>query len=157
MEPMQTEVNTMQKFRTCKGSKCNSEPTLPNCLVCDSTEDPNCAFSPNSTHNKVCDSYQNKCFTLISGKSVVRGCLKDIDNESKKQCENDKSKCAIYASTDIVGPNRKRVNIDDTCIRCDSNTDRDCWTKPEAYKGHICERIDSSRETGCYLSIVSTI
>ncbi|XP_055307068.1 uncharacterized protein LOC129571321 [Sitodiplosis mosellana] len=149
-----SHTNRWEEFRTCKGPKCNSEPTLPRCLVCDSREDSNCAIRPNATHSKVCDLYKNECFTLISAKSVVRGCFNDVDKDIRAQCLHDRNKCATYAATDIVGLNKKMVNDFDTCIACDSKTDPDCRSKPKAFKGKICDRIEPSKAMGCYLSIV---
>lgn len=157
MDVLQDSSNRWQEFRTCKGPNCNSAQLLPKCIVCDSSEDFNCASSPNLRHSKVCDQYKNECFTLISTRNVVRGCLADLDENEKRECESNKQKCEVYPAIDIIGLNNNSVNADDTCIECDSKTNNTCRFEPELFKGKICDRIDASTEKGCYLSIVSTI
>lgn len=95
---------------------------------------------------------------MISAKYVTRGCLADLEEEDREKCKRDKIKCEVTEASNIVGANDIVVK-NFTCVECDSDTDDRCRTHPEHedFKGKICDRIDSTEISGCYLSIVSGI
>lgn len=84
--------------------------------------------------------------------------MADDDSEGVREiCEKNKVKCEIQPATDPIGLNNSSVNIEETCIECDSTNNTRCRMEPELFKGKICDRIKNSGRRGCYLSIVSMI
>lgn len=144
------------EFKICTESKCNKQRFLERCLVCNSTENPDCATTSNSSYSKVCDSYRNMCFTRILPRSVIRGCFNDIKEAAQIQCSYDKERCKICRTNDGIGCNNIAIDTD-TCIECDSTEDEGCRLKPKETDQRICAHVKSPKRKGCYLSIVSKI
>lgn len=152
---MKSYKSSVAEFKTCTGSKCNTASSHTNCLVCNSTEDVNCATNPSSLNGQTCKSYKDQCFTLISLDEVSRGCLNENDEQFQMNCKIDNEKCEICSSTDGTECNNKPVNVVDTCIHCDSNDDELCRTNPEQMNEKICDKFRPSGQKACYLRIVS--
>lgn len=151
------ELNQYNKrkdeFKICTGIKCNSRATFEKCLVCNSANSEKCVIEPNSQPSIVCENYVNECFTLISSKNILRGCLNDANVTFQAQCRNDLSKCETCPTTDGIGCNNSPFELE-TCIDCDSNIDGDCDLHPEKFKDKICNRIQPPDQSGCYLKKV---
>lgn len=147
-----------EEFKICAdGEKCNRQQFLVTCLVCNSTVNPDCATSPNaSLYSKTCDGYKNMCFTWISPRNVIRGCINDIKEFNSVQCAHDKNRCGYCSSNDGIGCNDAPIDTD-TCIECDSTEDNKCRLNPSILDQRLCAHIKSARRKGCYLSIVSEI
>lgn len=144
----------IDEFRICKGPKCNSRSSLERCLICNSKVDSDCALNPNSSYSKTCNDYNNMCFTFISQHNVIRGCLNDLKEAPRVQCQHDKERCDICSTVDSIGCNKTPVEMD-TCIECDSTETDDCRLNPNENDRRICAHIEPRNRKGCYLSIVS--
>ncbi|XP_055308419.1 uncharacterized protein LOC129572481 [Sitodiplosis mosellana] len=141
------------EFKICKGPKCNSQHGLERCLICNSTVNPDCATSPNSSYSKVCDNYKNMCFTQILQQEVIRGCLNDLKEASRVKCQYNEARCGICSTSDGIGCNNEPVEMD-TCIECDSTDDEGCRLTPKESDQKICAHIKLTKQKGCYLGIV---
>lgn len=143
--------------RTCSGPNCNAKQAFARCFHCDSGVDPLCAINPQaSSFSKVCNAYEDQCYTYISKYNVTRGCL----SEQKADFINDecktKRKCAICSGTNGLGCNDRAI-VMETCVQCDTKNGEDCSDDLNTFKGKVCSEIDSTEREGCYLSIVSKI
>lgn len=135
-------------------AKCNSKPSLPKCIVCNSTEDINCA-NPTDTRNiQVCEKYKNQCFTLVTKVDIKRGCLDDMDWSIKANCDMNDGRCDICETTKGPGCNDLKLNTE-KCIECWSSVNPRCRTHPEILNDKICDKFQPIRRSGCYLKIVS--
>lgn len=151
------ENSKSDECRTCIESNCNKKQKFARCLHCDSALDPLCAISPQaSSFSKVCNAYEDQCYTIISKYNVTRGCL----SEQKADFENDECKiprkCDICSETDGFGCNDRAIAME-TCVQCDTKKGDDCSDDLDMFKGKVCSDIDSTEREGCYLSIVSKI
>lgn len=144
------------EFKTCTGPKCNSKDFLEKCLVCNSTVDQGCSTTPMDSNSKVCDNYENSCFTWISKNNVIRGCLNDLDVTTQRQYMKDANRFEICSTSDDIGCNKNSIEMV-SCIECDSTEDENCRLNPKETDRKLCAHIEPSRLKGCYLSIVSRI
>lgn len=143
--------------RTCIGSNCNKKRTFARCLHCDSALDPQCAINPQaSSFSKVCDAYEDECYTYISKYNVTRGCVSEQKIDFRhKECKNPK-KCAICLETNEFGCNNRSISME-TCVDCDTRNGENCYDDLNMFRGKVCSNIDSIEKQGCYLSVVSRI
>ncbi|XP_055308420.1 uncharacterized protein LOC129572482 [Sitodiplosis mosellana] len=142
------------EFRICKGANCNVNPFLPKCIVCDSTEDLNCAINPGPSHIQVCPKYESECFTLINEHNIIRGCLDDSDfgKSIKFEMGIPHGKSDVCSTATGPGCNNVKLNAQ-KCIECYTITDPRCRTNPELMEDKICHKFRSTKHSGCYLRI----
>lgn len=141
------------EFKICHGRKCNRKTSIETCLVCNSTKDSRCATNPSLSLAKVCDKYENQCFTYISSEYIIRGCLNDFSEKFQTNCETEKNRCQICST-----PACNNVTLEmRKCIECDSAQDERCRDQPQKFAEKICDYIEPLHPKGCYLSIVSGI
>lgn len=139
--------------KICVGEKCNSKRAFENCYSCNSLSDPNCIWNYDPIEIKVCNAYDDQCYTLIDknlSPIVLRGCLNDADSDIATKCHSSNENCAICSSDDTSVCNGK--SISQTCVVCDSNDDLRCRDRPEKLGEHLCELVNFTSLDHCYLS-----
>ncbi|XP_055309594.1 uncharacterized protein LOC129573250 [Sitodiplosis mosellana] len=157
------EAKQPNKWKYCRGSdNCNSKTTFTKCLACDSSVNFDCISNPtlSGTSVKLCNNYDDSCFSVIGFHIVVRGCSNDMDWKSRiseKVCHDSPEKCDICKNSENGEIcNSKRFN-GAKCISCDSEKDKRCHSEPELTYQKLCGLVNSPDEDlGCYLMRDST-
>lgn len=142
------------QWKYCMGTdNCNSETAFISCLACDSTVDLDCISRPtiSSSSIKLCNNYENSCFSYIGPRNVVRGCLNDLDWKYVTKCQGSPEKCDICSGENGLICNNKRYS-EAKCISCNSDKDKRCRNQPELLNQKLCGLVDAPDEDlGCYL------
>ncbi|KAI8035903.1 hypothetical protein M5D96_011334 [Drosophila gunungcola] len=119
----------------CNSSNCNFFDILPTpkqCIVCDSSEDPNCATDPTKiTLIGNCGVLPyTSCQTRVRNGITQRSCLSSLPREQLEECLNGSGTCEVCdgdrCNVDIYPADRRR------CQRCNSLTDPNCESAPDA-------------------------
>lgn len=140
--------------KTCIGSNCNSRRSFTKCVQCNTEKVAHCAIGPQETDIKVCNQYEDQCFTFIDTYNVIRGCLSEqIEDFRRKERSHAKDKYAICSPSDGHVCNNQAIAME-TCVECDSDVDEKCYSNPLKYKGKICSTLYSTGAEGCYLKVV---
>lgn len=96
------ENHNSSVYRECLTSLCNDENIEPLwCIGCDSEDDPNCngsAFTPRVRCPLEVES--SGCYHYNDGANVKRGCIADLNKETRELCESDSDKCKKCMQSD---------------------------------------------------------
>lgn len=142
------------QWKYCIGNdNCNSRVTFSKCFYCNSQIDSDCISNPTVSPSsiKLCNEYDDSCFSFIGSHSVVRGCLNDLDWDSIVKCHRSPEKCDICKGENGKICNNKSFSAA-KCISCDSKKDERCRSQPELLSQKLCGLVDAPEEDlGCYL------
>lgn len=116
-------------------------------------------------------------FFIKSDRITTRGCLspgkqRKFNDDSCSICQTSNCNSHIFPehrsspnieNIDLICSSNEddaqcimiNVNKRNSCIKCDSDIDEKCRTKPKELIGTICPQFRSPHRNGCYLSIVS--
>ncbi|XP_055309596.1 uncharacterized protein LOC129573251 isoform X2 [Sitodiplosis mosellana] len=142
------------QWKYCHGrDNCNSRSTFTKCFSCNSTVDSDCISNPTLSGSsvKLCNDYDDSCFSHIGSQTLVRGCLNDLGWKSIAKCRAFPEKCDICKGENGEICNDKRFS-EAKCISCDSWKDKRCRNKPEFSGQKLCSLANSPDEDlGCYM------
>ncbi|EDW91184.1 uncharacterized protein LOC6530559 [Drosophila yakuba] len=138
----------------CDDNDCNFFDILPvphQCIVCDSSDDPNCATDPSKiTLIGNCGVLPyTSCQTRIISGRTQRSCLSSLEREQLQECLDGTGNCVVCTgdrcNADIYPADRRR------CQRCDSVTDPTCSSAPDA--SEVCPYY--LEDEGCSAKLVN--
>ncbi|XP_055621704.1 neurogenic locus notch homolog protein 1-like [Toxorhynchites rutilus septentrionalis] len=114
--------------KICNFSRCNDPVAYlgsGNCVQCNSSLDANCIGRAKNIDTQPCnDPLNRKCYTRLVSGLTVRGCLSDLDDAAKTQCQQGHN-CTTCNSTkancnvDTYPPNRLACY---TCLHAPCNS-----------------------------------
>lgn len=133
--------------KKCKGINCNSKKIFERCLVCDLSENEHCATNPKSIETKICQQYENQCFSHIEKPNVMRGCLSDKSSDFISTCRASSANCVICSSTDDLGCNNETINFETSVKysneqRKESDLTEQKGNEQSGYESHIDDNFD---------------
>lgn len=134
-------------FKICFGDKCNSREKILSCVTCDSNDVPECISPGVNATSKICDDYLDACFTYTQNNIIRRGCLKETNSEVIEKIQNNLTKYQ-KCFTELCN----NETLTDTCIKCDSESNPNCFDDPSLIEEFICSTRKSGTK-GCYLRI----
>lgn len=98
---------------------------------------------------KICENYDNKCYTIITDeRAVQRGCC-DKDKNFIKKCADENDHCDICVNSNTNVCNDKAFF--NTCIMCNSSTDPFCCENPKLSKETVCTVKSTKVTRDCYI------
>lgn len=150
----QLAKSQLTEWKHCKGrDNCNSRESFLKCFSCNSNDDANCVSNPTSSEIavKVCNSYEDSCFSLIGAHNVSRGCLNELDWNLIVNYRSSPNRCDICTSYGEDICNDKKLKKFE-CVVCDSDTDEKCRNQPELFTPELCGLAGSDNGFGCFLS-----
>lgn len=146
------------EWKLCKGrDNCNLRESFVKCLSCNSDDDPNCTSNPTSSDIavKVCNNYDDSCYSLIGAHNVTRGCLNELNWNLIVNYRSSPNRCDICVSHGDNICNDKKLQ-EFKCIVCDSDTNEKCRNQPELLTAELCGLAVSDDGFGCFLEIDKT-
>lgn len=94
-----SSVENKRIYQICSGHLCNDELVNPMyCLACNSINDQKCADDPmaHMYFRKRChplEVHHSGCYHFTNGSYVERGCISDLNDEWRVECESDSENC----------------------------------------------------------------
>lgn len=80
-------VSHRSAFKACHGNACNSGESFQSCITCSSNHESEvCDSLFRGTQLKVCNDYEDKCYTRMTMRTVERGCLGEASNDVVNVC-----------------------------------------------------------------------
>lgn len=138
--------------KICYGRKCNYRHAFQNCVSCDSRNHTKCiTIRDDRLLTEQCEHYHDKCYTFTENNTVRRGCVGSERNEFNEMCRSHPIKCNLCQNNNGLCNN---YQIDDMCIKCDSDIDPSCYDNPDTSDAFICSANKKTTISGgCYLQI----
>lgn len=146
-------IEQVNEWKYCVGrDNCNSKDAFASCISCNSSVDgPNCISDPSQSKVKLCNNYDDSCYSFINSNEVSRGCISDLHLELLEKCRSSPGKCETCSNDSDVICNKEAFSAA-TCIACDSDSDYRCRNQPELLEEKLCSLIDSpTDDLGCFL------
>lgn len=147
------EVKFMEngiEHKMCFGDNCNSKKWFETCYTCNSTSDPNCITLEQPVESKICNAYDDVCYSHIGINAVTRGCLLETNSQFAEKCRIYSNKCDQCSQTEDKICNRESLTIEH-CIACNSDDDENCTDHPTDSSEILCGSVMTSRKEGCYM------
>ncbi|XP_055309662.1 uncharacterized protein LOC129573299 [Sitodiplosis mosellana] len=145
-----------EECKVCHKSNCNSRLSFTKCLKCTTFDDRQCAINPELAPTKgwsrICENYDDQCFTYIERFGVSRGCKLEKEPPFIDNCQNDPNKCEICNTLHGFGCNDRIITME-TCVECDSDTDMHCYERPHEFQDKVCSGLETEDRLGCYLQV----
>lgn len=140
------------EWKNCKDrDNCNSKSAFASCFKCHSTSDPGCMSGQFNGSIKICNSYEDDCFSLLGLDSAERGCLSDLKQQTIEKYRLNPKKFKICTNKFYQICNSDKIN-EAKCITCDLRKNLQCKNEPEQVSQKYCGSIDlPDEDLGCYL------
>lgn len=98
------EIENNRTYQICSGHLCNNKEVTPMyCMNCNSTDE-TCIDDPYSLYlRKRCrplEVHHSGCYHFDNGSYVERGCIANLDDKQRTDCESDSDKCKKCIGTE---------------------------------------------------------
>lgn len=139
--------------RYCIKGRSNANPAYTNTFTCVQCEETITTATPSMCFNKtestpcrpqVFGHLPDKCFTIMDGDSLKRGCMNTEKNAA--ECNKAGKNCHVCQKSGCNGKTYKTVK----CRKCDSMKDKRCIDDASAYDYGFCMTANRTEQLGCY-------
>lgn len=122
--------------------------SIQSCYFCNSKDNGiNCANASPFMYSKQCQNDVTECYTLVKDNIVYRGCAGDNIVTNSINC-SDPDTCKLCSSAEKC--NNEEIHAE-TCIKCDSYKDRNCYGN--SISTQVIECPLTVRSVGCYHAV----